>query len=26
VVNDADLAILQAHWLQCNALDCNDVK
>jgi len=26
VVNDADLAILQAHWLQCNALDCNDVN
>jgi hypothetical protein len=26
VVNNADLAILQAHWLQCNALDCNDVK
>ncbi len=26
VVNDADMAILQAHWLECNALDCNDVK
>jgi hypothetical protein len=26
VVNDADLAILQANWLKCNALDCNDVK
>ena len=26
IVNDADLAILQAHWLQCNALDCNEVK
>ena len=24
-VNDADLAILQAHWLECSALDCNDV-
>jgi len=23
-VNDADLAILQAHWLECNALDCAD--
>ncbi len=22
-VNDADLAILQAHWLECDALDCN---
>jgi hypothetical protein len=21
-VNDEDLAILQAHWLECNALDC----
>ncbi len=26
VVNDADLAILQANWLKGNALDCNDVK
>lgn len=26
VVNEADLAILQANWLKCNALDCNDVK
>jgi hypothetical protein len=26
IVNDADLAILQANWLKCNALDCNDVK
>jgi hypothetical protein len=26
VVNDADLAILQANWLKCNALDCSDVK
>jgi hypothetical protein len=26
VVNDADLAILQANWLKCNALDCNDVN
>jgi hypothetical protein len=26
VVNDADLAILQANSLKCNALDCNDVK
>jgi len=26
VVNDADLAILQANWLKCNALDCNDVR
>jgi T5SS/PEP-CTERM-associated repeat protein len=26
VVNDADLAILQSHWLECNALDCNSVK
>jgi hypothetical protein len=26
VVNDADLAILQANWLKCNTLDCNDVK
>jgi hypothetical protein len=25
-VNDADLAILQAHWLECNALDCNSVQ
>jgi hypothetical protein len=25
VVNDLDLAILEAHWLECNALDCNDV-
>ncbi|MBN1509256.1 MAG: hypothetical protein JW955_20595 [Sedimentisphaerales bacterium] len=23
-VNDEDLAILQAHWLECNALDCAD--
>jgi hypothetical protein len=26
VVNDADLAILQSHWLECNALDCNSVQ
>ena len=26
VVNDGDLAILQAHRLECNALDCNNVK
>ncbi len=24
-VNDLDMAILQEHWLECNALDCNDV-
>ncbi len=23
-VDDLDLAILQAHWLECNALDCGD--
>ena len=22
IVNDLDLAILEAHWLECNALDC----
>ncbi len=26
VVNDLDMEILQAHWLECNALDCNDVQ
>ncbi len=25
-VNDLDMEILQAHWLECNALDCNDVQ
>jgi len=25
-VNDADMAILQSHWLECNALDCNSVQ
>jgi len=25
IVNDLDLAILQSHWLECNALDCNDL-
>jgi hypothetical protein len=25
-VNDLDMAILQEHWLECNALDCNDVQ
>jgi hypothetical protein len=25
-VDDLDMAILQAHWLECNALDCNDVN
>jgi len=25
-VNDADMAILQSHWLECNALDCNSVN
>lgn len=24
-VDDADLAILKAHWLECNALDCNSL-
>lgn len=24
-VNDADLDLLQAHWLECNALDCNSL-
>ncbi len=24
VVNDLDMEILQAHWLECNALDCPD--
>ncbi len=25
-VNDLDMAILQAHWLECSALDCNEVN
>ncbi|GEM_PF-449224 len=25
-VDQLDLDILQAHWLECNALDCNDVQ
>ena len=25
-VNDEDMAILQSHWLECNALDCNSVQ
>ncbi len=24
-VNDEDLTLLQAHWLECNALDCNSL-
>jgi hypothetical protein len=24
-VNDEDMAILQGHWLECNALDCNSL-
>jgi len=24
-VDDLDMAILEEHWLECNALDCNDV-
>jgi hypothetical protein len=25
IVNDLDMAIVEAHWLECNALDCNDI-
>jgi hypothetical protein len=25
IVDDLDMAILEAHWLECNALDCNDI-
>ena len=24
-LHEIDLAILEAHWLECNALDCNDI-
>jgi hypothetical protein len=25
IVDELDMAILEAHWLECNALDCNDI-